>query len=73
MMERCAGGSADTTLVASARKALAEHPKSAALDDATEENLTLGTDLWKARRQACPAYEVSDEALERVLARLSRG
>jgi len=73
MMERCAGGSADTTLVASARKALAEHPKPAALDDATEENLTLGTDLWKARRQACPAYEVSDEALERVLARLSRG
>ncbi len=72
MLDQCAGGAADPQLIANAHQALGNHPKRGTLDDAAEEDLTLATDLWKARRQACQAYAVSDEALERVLARLSR-
>jgi tetratricopeptide (TPR) repeat protein len=73
MIEQCAGGGADSQLAAEARKALAEHPRAAQIDDATEENLALAVQLWKERRQACPAYTPSDEAMERILARLSSG
>jgi len=72
-VDQCAGGVADAELVAGARKALAEHPRAAQMDDTTEQNLTLATQLWKARHQACPTYTPSDEALERVLARLATG
>ena len=73
MIEQCAGGGTDSQLADRARKALAAHPRPAQMDDATEENLTVATDLWKERRQACPSYTPSDEALERVLARLASG
>lgn len=73
MIDQCAGGGGDAQLAGRARKALAAHPGAARMDDATEENLTVATELWKERRQACPTYTPSDEALERVLARLSSG
>ena len=72
-IDQCAGGRAGTQLSESARKALAGHPRPAKMDDATEEDLTLAGKLWKERSQACPSYTPSDEALERVLARLSSG
>jgi len=71
-LERCASGPANQQLRDQARKALAFHPKPGSLGDATEEDLTLATELWQPRRQTCPANNSSDDALERVLARLSR-
>lgn len=75
MLERCSGAQTDVQLVSEARKALTEHPHPNALGDATEEDLTMATQLWKARPQTCQttSSDPSQQALERVLARLSRG
>ena len=73
MIDQCAAGGGDAQLSDRARKALAAHPRAAQMDDATDANLTLATELWKERRQACPTYAPADEGLERVLARLSSG
>ena len=70
--QQCAAGGPDRQLAENARNALAARPGSGQLGDATEQNLTLAADLWKHRQQACPRYAAQDEALERVLARLSR-
>ncbi len=72
-IDQCGGSAAAAQLAAQAHKALADHPRAAQIDDATEQNLTLAVQLWKERRQVCPAYTPSDEALERILARLSSG
>jgi CIC family chloride channel protein len=73
MTDRCSSAASNSQLVADARKALDQHPKSGALGDATEENITLATQLWKQVRQACPSSTPSDDAPARVLTRLSRG
>ena len=72
-IEQCAAGGSDAPLADRARKALIKHPRAGELADATEENLTLATELWKARQQACSKYSATDEALERVLKHLARG
>ena len=75
LLDRCAKTPLDPQLLASARKAVDAHPKPSAWDDATEENVTLATQLWKAREQACPAPSgeaPATSALERVLSSLSR-
>jgi chloride channel protein, CIC family len=72
LTDRCSAAASNPQPIASARKALDQHPKPGALGDATEENLTLATQLWKQVRQACPSSAASDDALARVLARLSR-
>jgi CIC family chloride channel protein len=72
MIDRCTAAASNSQLFADARKALDQHPKPGAPGDATEENLTLATQLWKRVRQACPSSTPSDDALARALARLSR-
>jgi tetratricopeptide (TPR) repeat protein len=62
----------DPQLAQTASKALAEKPNRRTLGDATEQNLTLAVELWRARSPACPAPQGSDEALARELARLAR-
>jgi tetratricopeptide (TPR) repeat protein len=67
--DRCQPGNKATD---PARKALAAHPRRAALDDTAEMNLTLAEDLWRQEQKFCgPARDPSD-ATERVLSRLSR-
>ncbi|HLG99080.1 MAG TPA: chloride channel protein [Bryobacteraceae bacterium] len=70
-INQCSGGGPDIQLAGRARKALAERARVGRLGDATEENLTVAIELRKERQQACPTYKPSDEALERVLARLA--
>jgi hypothetical protein len=54
------------------RKALAHRPRRGEIDDAIEMNLDLGVRLWKAVKNLCPVQAQKSEALDRVLARLSR-
>jgi CIC family chloride channel protein len=54
-----------------ARKALANHPRRRALEDATGHNLALAEDLWKQEQKLCAAPPNPDAA-SRVLARLSK-
>jgi tetratricopeptide (TPR) repeat protein len=62
----------NTALAERAAKALTQHPRASASGDATEENLTVAADLWRSRQAACSSRVPSDEALARVLTRLSR-
>jgi hypothetical protein len=63
-----------------ARKALMSQPRRGELDDAADRNLALAEDLWKQEQKVCGAFlnspghapNPNDEAIERVLARLSR-
>ncbi len=73
MLEQCDAGANDNSqLLQSAQKALDQHPAGRILDDATEDNLTLAAQLWKAREKQCASQSPSDEAAARVLARLAR-
>ncbi len=65
---------ANTDLADRAAKALAQRPRASALGDATEENLTLAAELWRSRQAqaACATRPPADQALNRVLSRLSR-
>ncbi len=54
-----------------ARKALAAHPRRAALDDSAEMNLALAQDLWRQEQKLCGTALNPSDATERVLARLS--
>jgi Flp pilus assembly protein TadD len=64
-------GSPDGDLAA-ARKALAHRPRRGEIDDAIDMNLDLAVRLWKSAKNLCPSQQQKDEALDRVLARLSR-
>ncbi|MBV9769225.1 MAG: tetratricopeptide repeat protein, partial [Bryobacterales bacterium] len=64
------GGEFDPTAIA--QKALGDHPRSGALEDAAEKNLALAEDLWKQEQKVCGAGLSTNDAAERVLARLSQ-
>jgi len=73
MLGQCAPASPDDSqLAASAQKALAEHPTRRTMDDTTEDNLTLATQLWKAREKQCASQPPADDTAARVLSRLAR-
>jgi chloride channel protein, CIC family len=66
-----------------ARKAVAEKPRRMDLEDSADRNLALAEQLWKQNQQTCaakpaafnpanPASNPDAEAVDRVLARLSR-
>jgi CIC family chloride channel protein len=62
-----------------ARKALATHPRRTALEDSADMDLVLAEDLWKQGQKLCGAASPgalapspNDEAVDRVLSRLSR-
>jgi tetratricopeptide (TPR) repeat protein len=63
-----------------ARKVLTSYPRRGALEDSADMNLALAEDLWKQEQKMCGAFlnspghapNPNDEAIERVLARLSR-
>jgi CIC family chloride channel protein len=58
-----------------ARKALTSQPRRRELDDAADMNLALAKDLWRQEQKLCGAPHApnaNDQAIERVLARLSR-
>ena len=58
--------------LAVARKALAHRPRRGEIDDAIDMNLDLAVRLWKSAKNRCLAQQQKDEALDRVLMRLSR-
>jgi tetratricopeptide (TPR) repeat protein len=58
--------------VEAARTALAHRPGRGEIDDAIETNLDLAGRLWREVKNLCPAQGQKSEALDRVLARLSR-
>ena len=58
-----------------ARKVLTSHPRRGALEDSADMNLVLVEDLWKQEQKLCGAAHTlnpNEDAIERVLARLSR-
>ena len=55
-----------------AKKALAQRPRRGDLDEAVETNVGLAVRLWKSGGNLCGSAAQKDEALNRVLARLSR-
>ena len=55
-----------------ARKALADRPSQQSHMKASETDLSLAVELRAARQKLCPAVTVTDEARDRVLARISR-
>ncbi len=68
-----AAGLADPA--AAARTALASKPRRAQLEDEADKNLSLAENLWKQEQKLCstgPAQNPNDQAIDRVLARLSR-
>jgi tetratricopeptide (TPR) repeat protein len=69
--EQCVAAGNDPGVDA-ARKALAHRPRRGEIDDATEMDLDLAVRLWKAAKNLCPAPAQKSEALDRVLARLTR-
>ena len=69
--EQCLAASNDPDVDA-ARKALAHRPRRGEIDDAIEMNLDRAVRLWKAVKNLCPAQAQKSEALDRILARLSR-
>jgi hypothetical protein len=71
MEEQCLAFNNDPTVEA-ARKALAHRARRGEIDDAIEMNLDLAERLWKSAKHLCPSQQQKDEALDRVLARLSR-
>jgi len=77
MAEACLASSHDRAAspdgdLASARKALAHRPRRGEIDDAIDMNLDLAVRLWRSAKNRCPARQQKDEALDRVLMRLSR-
>lgn len=73
MTQNCAAAIEENPELASqAQKAITEHPRPRALDDAVEDDLTMATQLWKLRQHSCPAQPASDEAAARLLTRLAR-
>ena len=77
MEEQCsATTTADSTSVGledSARKALAHRVRRGGeIEDAIDTNLDLAVRLWKSAKNVCSSQPQKDEALDRVLARLSR-
>jgi chloride channel protein, CIC family len=66
------GSIPDGNLADAARKALAHRARRVEMDDAIDMNLDLAVRLWKSAKNLCPAQQQKDEALDRVLARLSR-
>jgi chloride channel protein, CIC family len=68
------------TAADAARKALANQPQHGELEDSADMNLALAEDLWKQEQKACgtlsnstqQAPNPNDQAIERVLVRLSR-
>jgi tetratricopeptide (TPR) repeat protein len=70
--DRCQPGS---TTADAARKALTNQPRRTELEDSADMNLALAEDLWKQEEKLCGmphALNPNDQAIERVLARLSR-
>jgi chloride channel protein, CIC family len=70
--DRCQPGNAAAD---QARKALTNHPSRRELEDSADVNLALAEGLWKQEQKACTeghAPNPNDEAIERVLARISR-
>ena len=70
--DRCQPGN---TASDAARKALTNQPRGGALEDSADMNLALAEDLWKQEQKLCGtphAPNPNDQAIERVLARLSR-
>jgi tetratricopeptide (TPR) repeat protein len=78
MEEQCLAVRNDTaantgdSLADAARKSLAHRPRRGEIDDATDMNLDLAVRLWKSAKNLCSSQQQKDEALDRVLARLSR-
>ena len=70
MREACGGAGND--LADMARKALALHARRGEVDDLIDTNLNLAMRMWKSGKSECPSQDQKDEALDRVLARLSR-
>jgi tetratricopeptide (TPR) repeat protein len=55
-----------------ARKQLAHRARRGEIDDAIDLNLNLAVRLWQSAKNLCPSQPQKDEALDRVLARVSR-
>ncbi len=73
--DQCQPGSAAAD---PAQEAIATQPHRGELEDAADRNLTLAEDLWKQEQKACAsqagqhAPNPDDQAMERVLSRLSK-
>ena len=61
-----------TEIVNAARKSLLYRSKPRSYGDATEANIALSEQLWKARIDLCGPPEASDEMLSILMARLSK-
>lgn len=71
-LEGCGELPADAAeLAETARKALAER-RPRRLEGDTPRMLELAEDLWRTRRETCPAVEVTDVPLELTMARIMR-
>jgi tetratricopeptide (TPR) repeat protein len=55
-----------------AKKGLAHRARRGEIDDVTDMNLDLAVRFWKSAKNLCPSQQQKDEALDRVLMRLSR-
>ena len=55
-----------------AKQAIAGRPRRAELDDSADMNLALAEDLWKQGQKVCGPSPNGNDAVERVLSRLSR-
>jgi CIC family chloride channel protein len=55
-----------------ARKAIADRPRRSDLEDLADTNLALAEDLWRQGQKLCGSTPESKNAIDRVLARLSR-
>jgi chloride channel protein, CIC family len=70
--QQCQPGS---TAADAAQKALTRQPRQVELDDAADSDLALAEDLWKQEQKGCAgghSPNPNDEAIGRVLARLSK-
>jgi CIC family chloride channel protein len=78
MQEQCVAAArpstsnTDPSLADAARQQLAHRPRRSEMDDAIDMNIDLAVRLWKAAKTFCPSQQQKDEALDRVLSRLSR-
>jgi hypothetical protein len=71
MAEQCPAASKDPSVDA-ARKELALRARRGDIDDAIDMKLDLAVKLWKSAKNLCSSQQQKDEALDWVLARLSR-
>jgi len=78
-LDQCAAGAGETALpdavrglADSARKLLSRRQRPRSFGDAADGNISLAEQLWGARGQLCGSATGADEALSRVMARLSR-